>query len=132
MKKTFKNAELLHIADCLPKLYESDTKFPVKVLWALRCNKQKIYEILSVYSEYEKEINQEYSGDDKSHLVGEGGENRAVKPEYMAEYQKKMLELQLQQSEIEISTIPFHLVEDLDMTNAVWDAVEFMIETDEA
>lgn len=130
MKKTFKNIELMEINNAITKMQESATRFPAKVLWNLKINKKRITEVLTVCAECEKEIKAEYSTDDKSTISEENPEIRTVRPEYLQEFQTKIFELNMQETDIDINTVPFSLVEDIDMTPTEWTAIEFMIVED--
>jgi len=131
MRKEITNAELMHITKSISELGKSDIKFPCNLLWNLKLNKNTLSNLMNVYTDCEKEILNEYSGDDKSKLVEseDGKSQRMVKPEFVQEFQGRMLELHSQKSEIEINTIPYELIEDLSFTSSEWDAIEFMVES---
>ena len=135
MKRTFTNHELIHLAECISRLSESDTKLPCELHWKLKLNKKSLSAPMSLYTECEKEIMESYAGDDKSRLVedeavdenGARNTRRVLKPEFLYEFQNQMIELRSQKTEVEIQTISYELLKDLSLSSAEWDAVEFMI-----
>ena len=85
---------------------------------------------MTICFECEKEIIAEFSTDDRSTISEENPEMRTVRPEYLQEFQTKIFELNMQETDIDINTVPFSLVEDIDMTPTEWTAIEFMIVED--
>jgi len=138
MKTTFMNAELIAIMKKLNDFSTSDTKFPGGFLWKMKLNKKAIADILAVYEECEKELLKKYSDDSRSYerpvLDEDGNETdqkeRMIKPEYLANWQKDMAEIQFQKTEVEIKTVSPESIADLALSPSEWTAIEFMIEED--
>ena len=127
------NYEIKNIADSLMKpdslLYSSE-KLPIKILWVIDGNLQKLNDIKKRIDDKQEEINQEYNNDEKSELTTfENGElGRKVKPEFLKEYQDQINELMLIKNDVDIETLSIDVFENILLSPSEFGSIRFMLE----
>lgn len=127
------NYEIKNIADALMKpdslLYSSE-KLPIKILWVIDGNLQKLNDIKKRINDKQEEINQEYNNDEKSELTTfENGElGRKVKPEFLKEYQDQINELMLIKNDVDIETLSIDVFENILLSPSEFGSIRFMLE----
>lgn len=139
MIKTLTNYEISVIVKELSQansiLYtDDDTKrFPIKILWKIDGNFQKLQDLSKRIEEAKRKINLSYSTEEKSNetITADGKPIRQVKPEYLQEYQKELNDLYTITNDIEIDTIKLDAVENMNVTPHDFNLIKFMIEKEE-
>lgn len=139
-----KNFEALNIYNYVNR--QENNKYPmldllnklnVKVKWAFRANFKKIEEIIKLYNDVLKDLQNEYSDDIHSIESTETDENgkelkiRTVKDEYIKDYQNKIRELLDQENEIYVKIINIEDIENTDLNFADLEILSFMINESE-
>lgn len=142
--KKMKNFEALNIYNYVNR--QENNKYPmldllnklnVKVKWAFRANFKKIEEIIKLYNDVLKDLQNEYSDDIHSIESTETDENgkelkiRTVKDEYIKDYQNKIRELLDQENEIYVKIINIEDIENTDLNFADLEILSFMINESE-
>ena len=142
--KKMKNFEALNIYNYVNR--QENNKYPmldllnklnVKVKWAFRANFKKIEEIIKLYNDVLKDLQNEYSDDIHSIESTETDENgkelkiRTVKNEYIKDYQNKIRELLDQENEISVKIINIEDIENTDLNFADLEILSFMINESE-
>lgn len=142
--KKMKNFEALNIYNYVNR--QENNKYPmldllnklnVKVKWAFRANFKKIEEIIKLYNDVLKDLQNEYSDDIHSIESTETDENgkelkiRTVKDEYIKDYQNKIRELLDQENEISVKIINIEDIENTDLNFADLEILSFMINESE-
>ena len=142
--KKMKNFEALNIYNYVNR--QENNKYPmldllnklnVKVKWAFRANFKKIEDIVKLYNDVLKDLQNEYSDDIHSVESTETDENgneskiRTVKDEYMKDYQDKVRELLDQENEISVKIINIEDIENTDLNFTDLEILSFMINESE-
>ncbi len=142
--KKMKNFEALNIYNYVNR--QENNKYPmldllnklnVKVKWAFRANFKKIEDIVNLYNDVLKDLQNEYSDDIHSIESTETDENgkelkiRTVKDEYIKDYQNKIRELLDQENEISVKIINIEDIENTDLNFADLEILSFMINENE-
>lgn len=129
--KTLKNYEIVDILkelndpDSIINSKNSDTKLPVKILWAISGNIKKLNDILELIHEQEQAINDSYFNDDKSEVNDEG--LYVVKTEFRDEFIKEKNDLMLIENEVDLSMINLSDIQDFNFRPSDFMSINFMI-----
>ena len=101
---------------------------PASVAWKRRLNMKQLMDVDRTVEEAIRELQQEFMDDEHSVDIGDG--RREIKDMYTAEFSKRFNELMEQDTPVNIHTVPAETVfsDDLKLTDAELDTLEFMIE----
>lgn len=110
-------------------------QFSTKVKWAFHVNLKKIEDVVTIYNNVVKDVQQEYSDDEHSIESTDTDNNktkiRTIKEKYLKEYQEKIQELLLQENEISIKLISIDDLSDANLDFADLEILSFMINENE-
>lgn len=129
--KTLKNYEIVDILkelndpDSIINSKSSDTKLPVKILWAISGNIKKLNDILDLIQEQEQVINDSYFNEDKSDVNDEG--LYVVKSEFRNDFIKEKNDLMLIENEVDLSMINLSDIQDFNFRPSDFMSINFMI-----
>lgn len=128
MTKTLTNLQIVEILRKLnsPESFlHSSTKYPVSFLWKVNGNIKKLSAIHDRIAEEEQRINTEYSTEERA-ITDENGTR--IKEEYRDAFIAEKNELFSIENNIEIDTLAFADIENLEFSPAEFGSLEFMIE----
>ena len=128
MTKTLTNYQIVEILRKLnsPESFlHSSTKYPVSFLWKVNGNIKKLSAINDRIAEEEQRINGEYSTEERA-ITDENGVR--IKEEYRDAFIAEKNELFSIENNIEIDTLAFADIENLEFSPAEFGSLEFMIE----
>lgn len=128
MTKTLTNyqiTEILRKLNSPDSFLHSSTKYPVSFLWKVNGNIKKLSAINDRIAEEEQRINAEYSTEERA-VTDENGAR--IKEEYRDSFIAEKNELFSIENNIEIDTIAFADIENLEFSPAEFGSLEFMLE----
>ena len=128
MTKTLTNYQVVEILRKLnsPESFlHSSTKYPVSFLWKVNGNIKKLSAINDRIAEEEQRINAEYSTEERA-ITDENGVR--IKEEYREAFIAEKNELFNISNDIEIDTLAFADIENLEFSPAEFDSIGFMLE----
>lgn len=128
MTKTLTNLQIVEILRKLnsPESFlHSSTKYPVSFLWKVNGNIKKLSAINDRIAEEEQRINGEYSTEERS-VTDESGTR--IKEEYRDAFIAEKNELFNISNDIEINTLAFADIDNLEFSPAEFDSIGFMLE----
>ena len=128
MTKTLTNYQVVEILRKLnsPESFlHSSTKYPVSFLWKVNGNIKKLSAINDRIAEEEQRINAEYSTEERA-ITDESGTR--IKEEYRDAFIAEKNELFNISNDIEIDTLAFADIENLEFSPAEFDSIGFMLE----
>lgn len=132
MKKTMKNSEMVNIVNGLVAMQERETKsgekmFPgrIRVIYAIKKNKELLVSLLTPYEEARNELLQEYGTKADENGV------RAIRKDCTEKWNKEISELLNIEVEADIHMVKFEEVEDLSLSMDDLEAIDFMLEAPE-
>ena len=130
MKKNFATREIIRNYRAMVDLMGSEIKLPGKVLWNMRLNRKELEVVIKTYEECINEIQKEFIADGKYHDTTDENGNTVtmIKPEFQTELFERIFEIESQITEVNIRTIPFEYISDVDFTGKQWMGIEFMLE----
>lgn len=109
-----------------------DSKFPIKLQWNMKKNKEKFKDIRNTYNEFYKKIQEKYSADKYSEEIQEkdGSVSRVVKNEYIDDFNKELNELLLTENEIPLYQFCIDEFGDINVDSNDIDMLSFFIIND--
>ena len=128
MTKTLTNYQIVEILRKLnsPESFlHSSTKYPVSFLWKVNGNIKKLSAINDRIAEEEQRINEKKSTEDRA-ITDE--KDVRIKEEYRDAFIAEKNELFSIENNIEIDTLAFADIENLEFSPAEFGSLEFMIE----
>lgn len=131
-----KNFEIREIISALAgqnSLINSTEKMPIKILWVIDGNLNKLKEIAERIDQKQEEINQSYNTEEKSEscFFENGEEGRRVKDEFLSEYRDEINELMLIENEIDIETLSIDDFNNIALSPAEFGSIRFMLVNNE-
>jgi hypothetical protein len=121
-----KNSEIIRITNAY-QMTDKNLKLPVSVAWKRRLNLQKLMEARKLIDEVIREMTTEYLDDE--HSVPTGNDLREIKPEYMDEYGKKIMEIHEQDTPVDIQKIAsIEELGNVSISDNEMDTILFMVE----
>ena len=143
MKKKITNREIMNILQNINKengIMTSGTKLPIKFLWKLNNNIEKLNKIAKRYQEMQSNLLSDYLTDDKSEpfideegnqKLDEGGNPlRLIKQDFKDDYIKEVSELLSLDTEVDIETFPVGLLENYEFSVEDFISFAFMLVED--
>lgn len=123
---TMKNGEIIRITNAY-QMTDKNLKLPVAVAWKRRLNIQKLMDARKLIDEAIQDVTKEYLDDE--HSTPSEGDLRTIKPEYMEEYAKRIMEIHEQDTPIEIQKInSIEELGDVSVSDTEMDTILFMVE----
>ena len=126
MKKTMKNSEMVNIVNGLVAMQEREM-FPgrIRVIYAIKKNKERLVSLLAPYEESRKELLEEYGTKaDENGLV-------SVRKDCVEKWNKEIGELLNIEVEADIHMIKFEEIDGLSLSMNDLEAIDFMLEAPE-
>ena len=132
MKKVMKNSEMVNIVNGLVAMQERETKsgekmFPgrIRVIYAIKKNKELLVSLLTPYEESRNELLEEYGTKaDENGLV-------SVRKDCKEKWNKEIGELLNIEVEADIHMIKFEEIDGLSLSMNDLEAIDFMLEAPE-
>ena len=132
MKKTMKNSEMVSIVNQLTAMQERETKsgekmFPdrIRVVYAIKKNKERLVSLLTPYEESRNELLEDYGAKaDENGLV-------SVRKDCKEKWNKEIGELLNFEVEAEIHIFKFEEIVGLSLSMNDLEAIDFMLEAPE-
>ena len=132
MKKTMKNSEMVNIVNGLVAMQERETKsgekmFPgrIRVIYAIKKNKERLVSLLTPYEESRKELLEEYGAKADENGV------RAIRKDCTEKWNKEISELLNIEIEADVHMVKFEEVDGLSLSMNDLEAIDFMLEAPE-
>ena len=119
-----KNIDILTIVNAFQSA-DGTLSLPASVARTRRVNMKKLMDAKSIIDEALQEIQKKYADDEHSE---QDGEQRKVRPQYMAEFVKEQSDILLQETDVDIKKVPIEAIGDMEITDKQMDTLAFMIE----
>lgn len=132
MEKNLTNYEIVTILNGIQQeiFTNKETEFNLKFAWKLRKNIKTLMAVNEMYTEEMQKIEQSFADDEHSNVVTDenGTEQRQVKQEYAAEFNKKRNELLACENKVNIETASIDEMGIEKISPVVLDLLSFMID----
>ena len=119
-----KNIDILAIVNAFQQA-DGTLSLPASVAWTRRVNLRKLTDAKSIIDEAMQDLQKKYADDEHSE---QDGEQRKVKPQYMAEYVKAQSDILLQETDVDIKKVTIDALGDIEISDKQMDTIAFMIE----
>lgn len=128
MKKTFNNQKVLELLMSMKDSQIADKELPIKFLWALKCNTDKLQEVAKMFEGARQNLVDKYVANDRTYIPDGDTGNVMVKEEFLDMWRSDNQELLNIETEFDFKPVSIDILDGINLKPSECAFMEFMIE----